>query len=61
MTYIFLIFVINSNTSNQQLVPMESMQQCNAAIQALRKVRDVRSWSDTDPRMDNAYCIEVPR
>lgn len=61
MTWIFLIFVTASNTSNQQLVPMQSMQQCHAAIQALRDVQEKRTWRDTSPRIDNAYCIEVVR
>lgn len=32
MAYIFLIFVISSNTSNMQVVPMQSMEQCKAEV-----------------------------
>ncbi|WJZ70051.1 hypothetical protein [Pantoea phage PA-1] len=61
MSYIFLIIVISSNTSNQQIIPMDSMQQCNAALKALELVKEKRTgWNDFSPRVDNAHCVEVP-
>lgn len=59
MAYIFLIFVISSNTSNMQVVPMQSMDQCKAAIKAMKVADDRRSWSDTSPNVDNIQCVEV--
>ncbi|WP_136088107.1 hypothetical protein, partial [Klebsiella quasivariicola] len=44
MPYFFLIFVISSNTSNMQVVPMQSMEQCKAAIKAMKVADDKRSW-----------------
>lgn len=43
MPYFFLIFVISSQTSNMQVVPMQSMEQCKAAIQAMKVADDKRS------------------
>ncbi len=59
MAYIFLIFAISSHSSNMQVVPMQSMQQCNSAIQAMKIADEKRSWSDVSPRVDNIQCVEV--
>lgn len=59
MPYFFLIFVISSQSSNMQVVPMQSMEQCEAAIQAMKVADDRRSWSDTSPHVDNIQCVEV--
>ncbi|WP_417650003.1 hypothetical protein [Klebsiella quasipneumoniae] len=59
MPYFFLIFVISSNTSNMQVVPMQSMEQCKAAIQAMKVADDKRSWDDVSPSVDNIQCVEV--
>ena len=40
MAYIFLIFVISSQSSNMQVVPMQSMEQCKAAIKAMKVADD---------------------
>ena len=62
MNFIFLIVVMSSNTANQQLIPMDTMQQCKAAIRAMELVKEKRTgWNDYSPRVDNAHCIEVPR
>lgn len=60
MAYIFLIFVISSNTSNMQVVPMQSMEQCNAAIKAMKIAEDKRTWHDVSPDIDSVQCVEVP-
>ncbi|ENK5064332.1 TPA: hypothetical protein MAL19_000285 [Klebsiella variicola] len=59
MPYFFLIFVISSNTSNMQVVPMQSMEQCKAAIKAMKVADDKRSWDDVSPSVDNIQCLEV--
>ncbi|HGK3928363.1 TPA: hypothetical protein ACJ2N6_005542 [Klebsiella pneumoniae] len=59
MPYFFLIFVISSNTSNMQVVPMQSMEQCKAAIKAMKVADDKRSWGDVSPSVDNIQCVEV--
>lgn len=59
MPYFFLIFVISSQSSNMQVVPMQSMEQCKAAIKAMKVADDRRSWSDVSPRVDNIQCVEV--
>lgn len=59
MAYIFLIFVISSNTSNMQVVPMQSMEQCKAAIKAMKVADDRRAWNDISPHVDNIQCVEV--
>ena len=46
MPYFFLIFVISSQSSNMQVVPMQSMEQCKAAIKAMKVADDKRSWDD---------------
>ncbi|QLW71155.1 hypothetical protein [Klebsiella pneumoniae] len=59
MPYFFLIFVISSQSSNMQVVPMQSMEQCKAAIQAMKVADDKRSWDDVSPSVDNIQCVEV--
>lgn len=59
MSYFFLIFVITSNTSNMQAVPMQSMEQCSAAITAMKIAEDKRTWRDASPNVNNLQCVEV--
>jgi hypothetical protein len=59
MSYFFLIFVITSNTSNMQVVPMQSMEQCGAAITAMKIAEDKRTWRDASPNINNLQCVEV--
>lgn len=59
MSYFFLIFVITSNTSNMQVVPMQSMEQCGAAITAMKIAEERRTWRDASPNVNNLQCVEV--
>ena len=59
MSYIFLIIVISSQSSNMQVTPMQSMEQCEAAITSIDILRDQGSWSDYVPRINQAKCVEV--
>lgn len=59
MPYFFLIFVISSQSSNMQVVPMQSMEQCNAAIKAMKIAEDKRTWNDVSPYVDSVQCVEV--
>lgn len=59
MSYVFLIMVISSNSMNMQVEPMESMEQCQAAIQAISTAEQQRTWSETSPRVNNVKCVEV--
>ncbi|WP_332102302.1 hypothetical protein [Klebsiella variicola] len=59
MPYFFLIFVISSQSSNMQVVPMQSMEQCKAAIKAMKVADDRREWNDISPHVDNIQCVEV--
>lgn len=59
MSYFFLIFVITSNTSNMQVVPMQSMEQCKAAITAMKIAEERRTWRDASPNVNNFQCVEV--
>lgn len=59
MSYFFLIFVITSNTANMQVVPMQSMEQCRAAITAMKIAEEKRTWNDVSPNVDNLQCVEV--
>ncbi|HEL4076741.1 TPA: hypothetical protein UM230_002399 [Klebsiella pneumoniae] len=59
MPYFFLIFVISSNTSNMQVVPMQGMEQCKAAIKAMKIAEDKRTWNDVSPDVDSVQCVEV--
>jgi hypothetical protein len=59
MSYFFLIFVITSNTSNMQVTPMQRMEQCQAAITAMKIAKEKRTWRDASSEINNAQCIEV--
>lgn len=59
MSYFFLIFVITSNTSNMQVVPMQSMEQCKAAITAMKIAEERRTGRDASPNVNNLQCVEV--
>ncbi|HBX1876689.1 TPA: hypothetical protein MHQ09_15940 [Klebsiella pneumoniae] len=59
MPYFFLIFVISSQSSNMQVVPMQSMEQCKAAIMAMKIAEDKRTWNDVSPDVDSVQCVEV--
>lgn len=59
MSYIFLILVINSSTSNMQVTPMTSMPQCVAAIQAIKKANGTRGFWDRKTTVEEVQCIEV--
>lgn len=61
MSYVFLIMVIYSNTSNMQIETMQSMEQCRAAIQAIKIARDKASWGESLPRTGFLDCVEVKR
>ena len=59
MSYFFLIFVITSNTSNMQVVPMQSMEQCKAAVTAMKIADEKRTWHDVSPNVNSLQCVEV--
>ena len=59
MSYFFLIFVITSNTSNMQVVPMQSMEQCRASVTAMKIAEERRTWRDASPNVNNLQCVEV--
>lgn len=59
MPYFFLIFVISSQSPDMQVVPMQSMEQCNAAIKAMKIAEDKRTWNDVSPDVDSVQCVEV--
>ncbi|AXW87800.1 hypothetical protein AU509_12005 [Lonsdalea britannica] len=61
MTYFFMVMVLSSQSMNMQIAPMESMEQCQAAIKATEVASDQRSWSETSPRVNNIKCVEVER
>lgn len=59
MSYFFLIFVITSNTSNMQVVPMQIMEQFREAVTAMKIADERRTWRDASPHVDNLQCVEV--
>jgi len=59
MTYVFFIMVISSQSMNMQVTPMQSMEQCQAAIKALDVASEARAWSETSPSVNNVKCVEV--
>jgi hypothetical protein len=59
MSYFFLIMVITSQSMNMQVEPMESMEQCQAAIKAISLADEQRSWNETSPSINNIKCVEV--
>lgn len=58
MSYVFLIMVIYSS-KDMHVVPMESAQQCQAAVEAINIAEKERSWVDMSPVVDNVKCVEV--
>lgn len=59
MIYIFLIMVITSQSMNMQVEPMESMEQCQAAIKAIGLADEQRLWNETSPSINNIKCVQV--
>ena len=59
MTHIFLIIVVSSISMNMQVEPMESMEQCQAAIKAIDIASKESSWYESMPGIDQIKCIEV--
>lgn len=59
MPYFFLIFVISSQSPDMHVVPMQSMEQCKAAIKAMKIAEDKRTWNDVSPYVDSVQCVEV--
>ncbi|CVB25543.1 hypothetical protein [Serratia marcescens] len=59
MTYIFLIIVVSSQSMNMQVQPMQSMEQCQAAIKSIDIAREQSTWSENIPRINNIKCVEV--
>jgi len=59
MTYVFLVMVVTSSSSNMQVEPMQSMEQCQAAIKAISIAEEKRAWTDVSPAVNNIQCIEV--
>ena len=59
MPYFFLIFVISIQSPDMHVVPMQSMEQCKAAIKAMKIAEDKRAWSDVSPYVDSVQCVEV--
>lgn len=59
MTYIFLIFALNSATSNLHVVPMHDIKQCQASLKAIKIVQDGQGTWDRDIKLELAKCVEV--
>lgn len=61
MTYIFLIIVVSSQSMSMQVEPMQSMEQCRAALKAIdiAQVETDKTWMETLPKINNARCVEV--
>lgn len=60
-TYVFLLIIMGSKSPIMQVTPMEDMSQCKAAIRAMDKAENDRSWIDTSARIYSAKCVEVSR
>lgn len=60
-TYVFLLIIMGSKSPIMQVTPMEDMSQCRAAIRAMDKAENDRSWIDTGARIYSAECVEVSR
>ncbi|MGQ8453231.1 hypothetical protein ACUTGI_27435, partial [Klebsiella pneumoniae] len=43
----------------KNLTTTQSMEQCKAAIKAMKVADDRRAWSDISPHVDNIQCVEV--
>lgn len=61
MAYIFLIIVVSSQSMSMQVEPMQSMEQCRAALKAIdiAQVETDKTWTETLPNINNARCVEV--
>ncbi|CAI1103737.1 Uncharacterised protein [Serratia ficaria] len=59
MSYFFLIIVVSSQSMNMQVQPMQSMEQCQAAIKSIDIAREKSTWSENIPRVNNIKCVEV--
>ncbi|WBF44481.1 hypothetical protein [Serratia rubidaea] len=59
MAYIFLIIVVSSQSMNMQVQPMQSMEQCKAAIKSINIAREQSTWRENIPRINNIKCVEV--
>lgn len=44
---------------NMQVQPMQSMEQCQAAIKSIDIAREKSTWSENIPRVNNIKCVEV--
>lgn len=38
---------------------MQSMEQCKAAVTAMKIAEERRAWHDVSPNVNNLQCIEV--
>ena len=38
---------------------MQSMEQCLAAVTAMKIAEEKRTWRDVSPHVDNLQCVEV--
>lgn len=38
---------------------MQSMEQCRAAVTAIKIAEEKRTWRDTSPNVNNLQCVEV--
>ncbi|MFP1780359.1 hypothetical protein ACLEEB_14510 [Lonsdalea quercina] len=61
MTYFFMVMVLSSQSMKMQIEPMESIEQCEAAIKALAVAEEQRSWKEISPRVNNIKCVEIKR
>lgn len=61
MAYVFLIIVVSSQSMSMQVEPMQSMEQCRAALKAIdiAQVENDKTWMETLPKINNARCVEV--
>ncbi|NLU17990.1 MAG: hypothetical protein GXW94_19890 [Serratia liquefaciens] len=59
MSYFFLIIVVSSQSMNMQVQPMQSMEQCQAAIKSIDIASEKSTWSEAIPRVNNIKCVEV--
>lgn len=38
---------------------MQSMEQCKAAVTAMKIAEEKRTWRDASPNVNNLQCVEV--
>lgn len=38
---------------------MQSMEQCRAAVKAMKIAEENRTWRDASPNVNNLQCVEV--